>query len=102
MLNMNTLEEILTSSEHRDSVLEHVKHELQFDDRKKLKLFKSWLEDYGTEEDEKYFDGMTDDEILLYMELDDIVDQVADSTNPTELGDWLDIDWTGLAESYGL
>ncbi len=50
---MNTLEAILTSSEHQGSVLEHVKHELQFDDRKKLKLFKSWLEDYGTVEHSK-------------------------------------------------
>lgn len=107
MLDFNkhvTAEDIIRDGEYNDAVVEHIIAELETSDKKQIALFKQWIADKkedGDMETIEYFKGMTDKEILVYMDLDEIVEYY-EETGLADFADSLDIDWTGLLESFGV
>lgn len=107
MLNFNkhvTVEDIIRDGEYDDAVVEHIIAELESSDKKKLSLFKQWVADKkedGDTEAVEHFKDMTDKEVLVYMDLDEIVEYYEEA-GLADFANSLDIDWTGLLESFGV
>ena len=107
MLNFNkhvTVEDIIRDGEYDDAVVEHIIAELESSDKKKLALFKQWVADKkedGDTEAVEHFKDMTDKEVLVYMDLDEIVEYYEEA-GLADFATSLDIDWTGLLESFGV
>lgn len=107
MLDFNkhvTAEDIIRDGEYNDVIVEHIIGELETNDKKRLALFKQWItdkEEDGDIETVESFKDMTDKEILVYMDLAEIVEYY-EETGFADFADSLNIDWTGLLESFGV
>lgn len=108
MLNLKngnlSVEDIITDGEYKSDVLDYVVAEVESSDKLKLQLFNQWIEDKVLDKDFEtvnYFKGMKTKELLMYMDVYDIVQYYAE-TRIEDFVSELDIDWTGLLESFGI
>ena len=92
-----TMEQVF--SEYTGAVRDYVLANLS--DADKLTLGGEYIRELSDKEQAELA-GLTDSEMLETLDWGEVIDWVLTGVSPRELGDSFGIDWTGLAESFGI
>lgn len=88
-----TIDNIIDNLEYKEQVVDHIKYEAQSDVKMQKAMYYEWLCDYATAEQQEY---------TTVSDYEEIIECLVEQSSPREVGEQYNIDWTGLAESFGL
>lgn len=99
-----TVQDIINDGEYNSDVKAHFKHEAQYNDALLARILEDWMTDLRTVGSSliEQFYGLTTEEAIRWMDLDEVLDFYEEEGNLTDFVQGYDIDWRGLAETFGI
>lgn len=97
-----TIDNIIDNLEYKEQVVDHIKYEAGMHNKTASAMLNEWLNDYAEPSETEWFAYAKEGYQVPTYVSDAVIDTLVEHSSPREVGEQYNIDWTGLAESFGL